>query len=234
MFQSDIVHQIIHRELGDAATQRLSFSHWNLIQQFLQMQDYLQTVIHFLANLLMIHLMGYGVRILTIVISLSLHLEDSFGTQEKLRGKLLIFSIYDARRKLQGSSDAAAENIGAGRTMQVMIAHIGCARYRSRQFIRRSIRLPVFYIVESHDVWLMISYDVETMFVGGLYQIVVAIHKLDESALGYHHTIVSSHAGSLVRLSQIDDILQIFRESVDRTDIASIIHEDDFSFLGIE
>lgn len=57
----------------------------------------------------MIHLMGYGVRILTIVISLCLHLEDSFGTQEELRGKLLIFSIYDARRKLQGASDAAAE-----------------------------------------------------------------------------------------------------------------------------
>ena len=56
----------------------------------------------------MIHLMGYGVRILTIVISLSIHLEDSFGTQEELRGKLLIFSIYDARRKLQGASNAAA------------------------------------------------------------------------------------------------------------------------------
>ena len=72
------------------------------------------------------------------------------------------------------------------------------------------------------------------MFVGGLYQIVVAIHKLDESALGNHHTIVSSHAGSLVRLAQIDDLRQIFREPVDCTDIASIIHEDDFSFLGIE
>ena len=44
--------------------------------------------------------------------SLCLHLEDSFGTQEELRGKLLIFSIYDARRKVQGASDAAAENIG--------------------------------------------------------------------------------------------------------------------------
>lgn len=86
MFQPDIVHQIIHRELGDAAAQRLSFSHRNLIQQFLQMQDYLQAVIHFPGNLLMIHLMGYGVRILTIVISLCLHLEDSFGTQEELRG----------------------------------------------------------------------------------------------------------------------------------------------------
>ena len=72
------------------------------------------------------------------------------------------------------------------------------------------------------------------MFIGSLNQIVITIHKLYKVTFGYLNTIVSSHANSLIRLAQIDDMLQVLCHFVERTDVAAIIYQDDFSLLGIE
>ena len=89
--------------------------------------------------------------------------------------------------------------------------------------------------VEQHYIDILtVADDIETMFIGGLYQIVVAIDKLQIASSCHLDTRVTGDADTTMLLTHVDDLVAISHQVVDRTEVRAVIHHDDLTFIGTQ
>ena len=68
------------------------------------------------------------------------------------------------------------------------------------------------------------------MLVGGLYQVVVGIYKLQVLSVAHLDAPVAGTAESGVGLTDIDDVAQVATELTCRTLVRAVVDDDDFAF----
>ena len=103
--------------------------------------------------------------------------------------------------------ETASEETETGGSPEVVQSHQLCAVHRFPVLIRGGIRALAREV--EHD-------DVETVFVGGLYQAVVAVDELDIASCGSAQPRVACRADSAVGLAQVADVVGVVCQSVQR------------------
>ncbi len=85
--------------------------------------------------------------------------------------------------------------------------------------------------VKEHDVGVLpVSYNIKTVFVRRLQQIVITVHYLYELSSCHSQAGVTSNTYTAVLLPDVDDIVAILHEAVHGAYLRTVVDDDDLAF----
>ena len=173
-----------------------------------------------------------GVGTLAVEIGFRIGDADCLGTEQKLRGKLLVL-VEDARCETEVTEDGALEEVATGRTLDVVVAHVVGTAVELLILIGLVLLARVGE-VEDHHLGMAEADQVDAVFVGSLYEEVVAIDKLQVFASGHLDARVPGFAETFVLLTHVDDVPAVCQQVVHRTCLRAVIDDDDLAFYGAQ
>ena len=137
--------------------------------------------------------------------------------------------MQGATSEAQVHQCSLSEDVSTGRSPEIMLAHIFATLHRS---FKRNGNILAFLVgeLEQHDVGILVSHDVKAMLKGGLYQIVVCIHKLDIQTRRDTDARIACRRQSLVGLTDINNVIIVFLQGLDRTHLTTIVDDYNLSF----
>ena len=141
--------------------------------------------------------------------------------------------MEDACRKTQLSEYGALEQIAAGRAVQIVMTHIVASALQGTVLKRGGLSLGLGEIKEDH-LWMRFSRYTDTGIIPGFYQLIIGVYKLQIFARRHLDASVPGFTEAHVALSDIGNLIVIFRQFVDSSDFRAIIHNDDFSLVSLE
>ena len=145
----------------------------------------------------------------TVEVGLRIGRADALCPEQQLRRELLVL-VVDAGREPQLAQYGPAEQVAASRGLQVVVRQVLRAAAQVVG-IERGCCLLVRLVgeVEHHHVGTFISHQVETMLVGWLYEVVVAVDKLHVLPGSRLQSSVACLAQAQVALAYVDYVVEI-------------------------
>ena len=169
----------------------------------------------------------------TLAVEVGLRIGDdhTFGTEQELGRELFIF-MNDAGCEAQIAEDGTCEEIAAGGTTDVVVAHIvGTVLYRT-VLIGPDSSVCAGEVEDNH-LGTAVAYQTDAVLVRGLDELVVAVDELQVFASCRLDACVPGFAESFVVLADIDDVSAVFHQVVHRTLFRAVVNDDNLPFAAL-
>jgi len=169
---------------------------------------------------------------LAVVVGLCIGGADAVGPEQQLRRELLVL-VVDAGREAQLAQNGPAEQVAAGRGLEVVVRQVlGAAVQVVGVVCGSGVAVGRRGEVEHHHVGVAVSHQFKAVLVGQAQQVVVAVDKLQVAACGGLYAPVAGLAESLMVLPYVDNLAEILVESGQRTVGGTVVDDNDFALVA--
>ena len=189
---ADDVVEIVHRKLSNATLESSPFFGRQTIGYRMETKDDTFAVVKPTEALANMTARNDGTTAMTVMVSLCICDTYAFCAKHQLRGEFLVL-MENVWCETQIAKDRPAEEITAGRTMYIRVAHeFGTALWLRSVDFRWSPRLV--RQTEGYHLILAKAHLVETMLVGRIKEQVVSIDKLQVFARSHADPRITGNA----------------------------------------